>query len=208
MIPGEFTGGWVRDGIAVGGGAPGEDQTVWWLQAPSRHADLRLPDDGRADVSCFTGTTTWDGYALTWLHELDLAPSGRPDVGLVEWDGADLLESGSFVADGRRICYVERWRRLPDSSGPQWALSTATARLVRAGRYCLVVSDERPTAGDFTATAWTLDGSGWTLHHAWPADATGSIAPPPPLTLADAGGSQVDEVAEPRADALPERRAG
>ena len=33
---------------------------------------------GEGEVTCFTGTTSWDGHALTWMHDLDLAPSRAP----------------------------------------------------------------------------------------------------------------------------------
>jgi hypothetical protein len=190
VIPAEFHGAWVRHGISVGGASDSEDMIVWWLQAPSLHADLRTPMTGDGEVICFAGTTSWDGHALTWTHDLDLAPSGTADVGTVAWDGADLLESGSCEQDGRAVPYTERWRRLP-GGGPLWALRSATGRIVRAGKYALTVVDGRESGAEFTATAWLLEGDRWEVHRAWP---KGAQQAQPPYSLDDLpAGWTIDE---------------
>src|SRR5690242_18681980 len=117
-VPAPFTGGWRRVSMAVGDEPPAESMDVWWLQAPTQHADLRTPlQGGTGDdaVLSFAGTTTWDGAWLTWTPDLTLVASDEPDTGLISWDGADLMEAGTFTADGSTVPYVERWRRLPDS---------------------------------------------------------------------------------------------
>ncbi|MCW2785275.1 MAG: hypothetical protein JWP74_1792 [Marmoricola sp.] len=178
MIPAEFTGGWVRSGISLDGLPPVEDAVVWWLQAPVRHADLRLPVADQEPPTSFAGVTTWDGSALTWSRELDLEHYDGVDVGTTSWDGADLLESGTFQGDdGSSVSYVERWVRLPGSSEPLCALSQGAVRLVRAGDYAITVSDERASGGLFTATAWTLVGDEWQVHHTLPGV---PLAPAPP----------------------------
>lgn len=182
MIPDEFTGGWVRVSIALGDAPATEDKLVWWLQATSRHADLRVPleTEGERRESAgslaFAGTTVWEPPSLTWLPDLELVPSGFPDTGVVTWDGADLLESGSTVTGGVPVAYVERWRRLPDTAAPLLALSRPGGRLVRTGSLALSIVDERPRGGEFHAVAWRWQGT-WTVDHCWP---SGAKAPPPP----------------------------
>ncbi|SOD74827.1 hypothetical protein SAMN05892883_4020 [Jatrophihabitans sp. GAS493] len=187
MIPAELTGGWVRNGIAIDGADPIETTVVWWLQAPSKHCDLRVPQVGTEGVMSFAGTTTWDDPVLTWHPEIELDPSIFEDIGVISWDGEDMMETGSFAEGGRDVSYVERWQRLPGSEGEQWALSCANGRLVRTGSYALTIVDARPEGGGFAAVAWTLGGgtdgiAGWAPHHSWPAQAT---LPPPPITIAD-----------------------
>ncbi len=202
MIPAEFTGGWLRASIALDGGEPAEDSLVWWLQAPSKHADLRVPLSSGGQSMSFAGTTVYEEPSLTWLPDLELVPSGFPDTGVVSWDGDALLEAGSFVVDGRDVPYLERWVRLPDTDGPLLALSRPGGRLVRTGVLALTVVDERATGGAFNAVAWRLTDSGWVVDHCWPADAS---APPPPLTiegasvvLADGLAWSVDETSSER----------
>jgi hypothetical protein len=198
MIPAEMTGGWVRNGIAVGGAQPTEPAQVWWLQAPSRHADLRVPHEGTNGLMCFAGTTTWSEPSLTWVPEVQLEASGFEDTGVCTWDGADLLEAGTFSEGSREVSYVERWQRLPGSDGEQLALSTEGGRLVRTGDYALTVLDTRASGGDFACVAWVLRDSGWVVDHCWP---PGAQAPPPPaevgqepvVTLADGRSWTVDE---------------
>ncbi|MCW2856750.1 MAG: hypothetical protein JWR52_2365 [Marmoricola sp.] len=178
MIPAEFTGGWVRGGIGFDGRPLVEDAVVWWLQAPLRHADLRVPVAPTGPVTGFAGVTTWDGSALTWTRHVDLEHFDGVDVGTTTWDGEDLLESGTFVdLDGSTTAYVERWIRLPGSAEPLWALRRGTNRLVRAGDYAITVNDDRVGGGPFTATAWSRSGNGWQVHHTLPGV---PLAPTPP----------------------------
>ena len=186
MIPAEMTGGWIRHGIALDGAEPVEDAVVWWLQAPSKHCDLRVPfdTDGIEGLMCFAGTTTWADPSLTWSPELELDASTATDVGVIGWDGEDLMEAGTFVDGGRAVSYVERWRRLPHSDGELLALSRPHGRLVRTGPYALTIVDERPIGGSFAAIAWTLENGTWTVDHRWPASA---IAAAPPAAVTGAG---------------------
>ena len=179
MIPPEFTGGWLRVSIALDGGAPYEDMVVWWLQSASKHADLRVPLTPVGDGISFAGTTVWQEPSLTWLPDLELVPNEFPDTGVVSWDGDDLLEAGSFLEDGVEVRYVERWRRLPDTSGPLLALSSASGRLVRTGDLALSIVDARESGGEFNAVAWRLTAGAWSVDHCWPAQAA---APAPPLS--------------------------
>jgi hypothetical protein len=185
VIPAEFTGGWVRASIALGGAPAFEDTDVWWLQSYSKHADLRVPRTPGGDVVCFAGSTVWTAPFLTWVPDLELVTSGFPDTGVVSWDGADLLEAG--ITDSG-VGYVERWRRLPDTAGPLLALRKPSGRLVRTGSLALTVMDGRPAGGAFNAVAWRLAGDVWTVDHCRPADAS---APPPPVSADLTAGTSV-----------------
>ena len=85
------------------------------------------------------------------------------DVGLVAWEGDDLVERGTFPIGGRDVPYVEVWRRLPHSEAPIVALASddGWGRLVRAGDHAITVIDERPLGGDFRACYRTRSPSGW-----------------------------------------------
>ena len=128
-VPDRFQGAWRRVSIAVDRGPPTEPASVVWVQASSAYADLRLPDDPGATTMSFAGTTRWDDPFLRWEHALDLEATSGEDVGEVSWDGTDLVESGSFVSDGRPVGYVEVWRLQPGSGGPRrrWCWTTAPA---------------------------------------------------------------------------------
>lgn len=198
MIPAEFTGGWVRQGISIGDKPPGEDAVVWWLQAPTLHADLRvlLVDSGvdtSAGLTSFAGTTTWDGSALTWTRLVDLEGFDGTDTGVASWDGADLLESGTFSSGNGLTRYTERWVRLPGSEGPLWACHRDEERLVRAGNYAITIADRRPSGGAFTATAWQLVGDQWQVHHTLPGV---PLASTPPGSVDVSGEWIVDELVD------------
>ena len=180
MIPAKLRGGWVRRSISLDGRDEATDTLVWWLQAPSKHCDLRIPPAGRDGLMAFAGTTTWAEPRLTWHPELELIPSCFEDSGVITWDGADMIETGVCQEDGRQLSYVERWQRLPGSQRDQFALSTGTGRMVRAGGYALSIIDDRPDGGSFAAVAWTLTGGEWSAAHRWPVDA---VSPAPPLRL-------------------------
>jgi hypothetical protein len=173
VIPAEFTGGWVRVSIALDDAAPYEDTLVWWLQSSVAHADLRVPFSPDGEVISFAGTTVWQDPSLTWIPAFELVPNEFPDTGVVSWDGGDLLEAGMTG----EVSYVERWRRMPDTTGPLQALSKPTGRVVRTGDRAITIIDERESGGAFQAVAWRLVDDVWLVDHCSPADAS---APPPP----------------------------
>jgi Protein HRI1 len=181
-IPERFRGAWQRVSLSLDGGAPGEPAMVVWVQSDEVFADVRLPRDAHDPdhaPACFAGVTTWEPPHLRWQHHLDLdtppgdAPGDAPedgagptsDVGLVSWEGGDLVERGTFVIGGRAVPYVEVWRRLPRSEGPIVALASddGWGRLVRAGEHAITVVDERPAGGAFRACYRTRGPSGWRL---------------------------------------------
>jgi hypothetical protein len=151
VIPHQFTGVWRQESIAVGDGAPDQPCDVFWLQAGQAFADLRLPRRAGVEPEAFSGHTTFDPPALTWHHHLDLTARHEPDVGVVEWRGADLIERGRTVVNGADVPYEEVWRRVPHD-GPLAILvlvgEPATAgchgSIVRVGAHAVVMA----TTGD------------------------------------------------------------
>src|SRR5690348_10458191 len=144
MIPEAFTGGWVRQGLSIDGGPFIESAVVWWLQTEEHHADLRIPMDRAAQPTSFAGVTTWDGSALTWTRQVDLEDFDGSDQGTMTWDGADLIESGTWVQpDGSATAYVERWVRLPGSLAPLESAQVGTSHAVRAGDFAITICDDR-----------------------------------------------------------------
>jgi hypothetical protein len=161
--------------IALGDGPPIERQNVFWLQAASGFADLRLPIDeaSGAGTSCFAGVTSFDddgGAAhLQWAHDVSLEPVLSGDEGYVEWRDDDLVERGVFAIDGALAPYEELWRREPASDAELLVLRAAadaskvTARWVRVGDHSLVIADRRAGGGDFTASYRRREADGcWT----------------------------------------------
>jgi hypothetical protein len=151
-VPPMFVGAWQRRSIAFDGGEPSEDATVIWVQGHSAFADVRVSLDG-VPLASFAGHTTWDPPALRWTHHIDLA-DGVPalaDVGVVRWEGDDLIESGSTLVDGVVVPYVEVWRRLPGSDGVVVEENDATRWRVVIGPHELLADDQRAAGGAFSA---------------------------------------------------------
>jgi len=187
-VPPELRGGWLRRSIAVGGGPAQETATVWWLQASTRFADLRVPlaQDGRAQS--FAGATTWEPPALTWEHELDLEGLADSDTGRVHFDGELLVEEGEWAGDSGPRGYVEVWEPMPGTTGTSFALTRGAApgRLVRTGTRALTLVDDRASGGDYTGVGWQLTDAGWTEALRWPPAST-AVLPAPPGVCPAAG---------------------
>ena len=133
--------------IAVGDEPPDEPCDVYWLQAREAFSDLRLPRRSGADPAAFSGHTTFEPPALTWHHRLDLTSSHEPDIWVVEWRGADLVERGRAVIDGVDVPYEEVWRRVPHDGSPPILVLAAdpgtTGRhgsIVRVGNHAIVMA--------------------------------------------------------------------
>jgi hypothetical protein len=153
MTPEWVSGAWRRVSIAIDGEAPIENADVVWLQAGDAYADLRIPRHDDVAAVSFAGETRWDEPRLRWAHHLDLAREESDDVGVLDLQGDDLVETGSTVADGREVEYVERWRRLSRSRPPYLALrrEDGLAVVVQAGAHALTVADDRDTGGEYRA---------------------------------------------------------
>jgi hypothetical protein len=235
MIPERFRGAWRRVSLSLDGSPPAEPAVVVWVQADEAFADLRLPrnaHDPDHAPACFAGATEWDPPYLRWSHHLDLdgdpGDPGDPrygagaagghdedgaatsDVGLVSWDGGDLVERGTFVVDGQPVPYVEVWRRLPRCEAPIVALASddGWGRLVRAGDHAITVVDERPTGGEYRACYRTRGPSGWRVELAVGPGAADLPVPRPDVLGVPARlpGWHVAS-APPAPDPVPPRRA-
>ena len=163
-IPEEMRGAWRRRSIAVDGGAPHETAHVLWLQAAEAFADLRVPyaSTGETRVEAFGGTTHWDRPRLTWNHTVDWnAGYAGYDCGDIEWQGAAMVERGTFDDDGHTREYEEVWERV-DAGDLHVALTAHAAIIVRVGAYSLALRDSRArgAAFDVRATRWSAE-LGW-----------------------------------------------
>lgn len=155
MIPEAFVGAWQRVSIALGDEPASAGAHVMWVQGWSAYADIRVPLVAGGDgLDCFAGHTSWEPPCLRWGHDIDLAggPAAVTDVGFVEWDGADLIERGTFVIDGAEVAYVEVWRKLPATGGLVVEMTDDGFTHVQVGEHALTIVDERATTGQFSAT--------------------------------------------------------
>src|SRR6185436_3404306 len=107
----QYIGLWKRASIQIGEGTPFEDAAVYWLQAGTYFADIRvLVNQPRlsqpllsldrddllpfAKINAFAGaidcTETW----IRWNRRVDFKPSSDVDQGKVHFVGTDLIEQG------------------------------------------------------------------------------------------------------------------
>jgi len=131
----QLPGVWRRELLAWPDGRRDTTTTVLWVQGPTFYADLRQGTDGQEG---FAGELVLAGGVFEWCRWLDLSPPGPyGDRGRLAFDGDVLVE------DGADVSYVERWRRLPRSTGISAALHLTRpgeeAVLVRAGAYLAYV---------------------------------------------------------------------
>lgn len=110
-VPDELIGIWKRESIAVAGRQPYENSDVYWLQTPSRYADIRVPNHESGRFSSFAGSQRWHAPRLRFHHELDLVGDFFDDEGTFHWDGETLIEDGTIVECGGEISFRERWVR-------------------------------------------------------------------------------------------------
>jgi hypothetical protein len=147
-------GAWTRRSVSIGGGPAFETQTVVWLQAGTRYADLRVPFHPEADERCFAGRSGWDGDRYRWTHRLDLEgteTAAGDDTGELTWEDGAVVERGMFPTADGVVPYEEAWVRLPEADGPWQALEAPHACLVRVGRHSITVVDRRAGGGGFAA---------------------------------------------------------
>jgi len=157
-------GAWTRRSVSIDGGPAFETQSVVWLQAGTRYADLRVPFHPDADQRCFTGRSGWDGDCYRWTHQLDLEGSdsaAADDTGDLTWEDGAVVERGMFPTGDGEVPYEEVWVRLPDADGPWQVLEAPKACLVRVGRHSITVVDRRPGGGEFAACYRMLARGGW-----------------------------------------------
>jgi hypothetical protein len=125
----DLRGLWRRIMIAWPDGRADRTTEVYWLQGPSRYADLRIPRDRpeRARCSClrdldwpmlhfmasqegFIGHLDVDNSMAHWHRAFDYQPeTDVADRGHLEFEADILVEHGAETA------YVERWCREPET---------------------------------------------------------------------------------------------
>lgn len=130
-VPDAYLGVWKRALLRT---AQFEDttSTVFWLQTPRWHGDLRIPASrpacagrrhlrhcsaeelaGLAAQQGFAGITAVQGDVCRWQRCVDFQPpSGFEDVGRVQFETPDRLLEYGVKQD-----YFEIWERLPGSTG-------------------------------------------------------------------------------------------
>jgi hypothetical protein len=159
-LPEQFIGAWNRSEAIVDGEVAVDAGRTVWVEAGAVYVDVRGPGGFASDMT-FAGTTTWVEPRLTWSHAIDSdLESDGVDVGLISYDGEDLIEEGEYV-DGRTITYSERWQRLPGGDGPVLAAVTDGGIAVRVGDHASVVVDARSTGGAIAARYAHWDGTAW-----------------------------------------------
>lgn len=139
-FPETLIGIWHRQSIARSG-VPGqteeaiEHSDVWWFQARTRYADLRIPRSGTGHgdpfvtPDAFGGRQSWLAPRLRFHHELDRHGRFATDQGDLAWDGDTLVETGTFEHGGTLCTYTERWvRASPRAAAVQvWELRDSGA---------------------------------------------------------------------------------
>jgi hypothetical protein len=143
-----LTGRWRRTLLVGHDGGCDVTSTVIWLQAGSLFVDLRLPGSLRTSpLGGFAGRLRADGRYTCWDRLIDLHPDSPPDEGLLELEGAALVETG------RHMPYLERWQRDDDGGQPGVAPPSCAVELreVASGAPALLVR-----VGDDVGWARTL----------------------------------------------------
>jgi hypothetical protein len=132
-VPARYRGIWRRSLLATPE-MRDTTTTVYWMQAPNWHADIRIPA-GRPDFSgvasldaCSAAQRAWlatqQGFAgitrvtrdlagevCTWQRRIDLQPpQPAPDEGWMRFEPDRLVETGKHAS------YLEHWHRLPGTS--------------------------------------------------------------------------------------------
>jgi hypothetical protein len=177
-LPETFIAAWNRSEAIVDGEVVTDAGRTVWVEAGRAYVDVRGPGGFASDMT-FAGSTTWVEPHLTWSHAIDAdLESDGVDVGLISYDGEDLIEEGEFIA-GRTIKYTERWERLPGGAGPVLAAVTDGGIAVRVGDHASVAMDRRSTGGAIAARYAHWDGTAWQPEIEFGDDAAVAQLPPP-----------------------------
>lgn len=167
-----LTGAWRRDGLVVDGQRVTDPCDVLWLQTPEWYADIRLRADGVADTDkgptalfaepwAFAGVASWDPPTMTWEHQFDSRTEAAVDANPVEKVGDLLVEQGWVAYGGRRIPFVEEWRKISTRHDPVSVVGRPDGVQVTVGPWRITLADRRPV-GDFLAVRQEHRSSGWT----------------------------------------------
>ena len=130
--PGELRGLWQREIITYADGHTDASALIYWMQAESLYADVRIPHNlapfrpnARLDdlhfeemteltrVGGFAGRIELEGGECRWIRKIDWQPdTGVEDLAQIEVDGNVLVEEGG-ACGGHQI-----WRRLTPIHAP------------------------------------------------------------------------------------------
>jgi hypothetical protein len=111
--------------------------TVYWLQTPRWHSDIRIPASRNANVAVgslaeadrssldalagqqgFAGVTVVEDDLCRWQRRVDFQPpSGFNDIGRIQFETPDLMREYGVEQD-----YFEIWERVSGSTGASLAL--------------------------------------------------------------------------------------
>lgn len=171
-VPDAFLGVWKRTLLRT---PAGDDttSTVYWLQTPRWHADIRIPSSrpemmeasGLADLDSaalralasqqgFAGVTTVEGDICRWHRRVDYQPPSRfTDIGRIAFSSGDRMHEYGVEQD-----YFEVWERVPGSVGTWAALERNEAGrsvwMFRSGDHAIRVvprGDALPPADDLVS---------------------------------------------------------
>lgn len=119
-----LTGTWRRRWIRWSDGREDAATAVWWVQAGRYYGDLRLPADPSLAPEGFAGELKESGGIFHWARDIDLRPTGRPDVGLLRYTDDRRL---AMIEEGVEEPYTELWERAGDAWAPLALRSTSGA---------------------------------------------------------------------------------
>ncbi len=177
----QYIGLWKRASIQLGDRAPSENATVYWLQAETYFADIRIPFDQPrlsqpllsldrdsllpfAQINAFAGaidcTETW----IRWNRMVDFKPSSDIDQGKVYFAGTDLIEQGESNINDKVEAYTEVWQPQPTEQGDRLVLELVRAinlttqvtsypkgLWITVGSHTIRICDNRGYTDDFIA---------------------------------------------------------
>ncbi|MEM8806496.1 MAG: hypothetical protein AAGF01_10765 [Cyanobacteria bacterium P01_G01_bin.38] len=168
-----FLGVWQRSYIRFDNGPCETRQTVLWIQAETRFADVRsslvktplTPEtyphlswkEAFTSYTGFSGTFSWQNTGeaggeqkahCQWLSDISIFPTEEADEGECHWLAPDsFIEIGTCTdGQGKAHIYEERWQRLSKARPKIFEMQTADQRgrcLLAAG-WAVVVHDWRP----------------------------------------------------------------
>lgn len=127
--PDDLAGIWRRDALVRPDGSTDGTTQVYWFQARTLFADIRLPaGDPLSVLEGFAGWTALceerGALRCRWERRLDWRPSDVDDVGRLTW-----IEGGARLReDGVEAPYHEVWRKVgaPRSGDGAWRLCADT----------------------------------------------------------------------------------
>lgn len=145
LVLAKYIGLWKRESIQLGDADPYEDTIVFWLQAETYFADIRIPLNQPsllphqslidlepaellkfATFNAFAGTIDATEHWIRWNRTIDFKPNpSRIDQGSVHFEGQNLIEVGEFEVDDNVQPYLEVWVPQSNNVGDRLVLELA-----------------------------------------------------------------------------------